>query len=255
MTVLILNWFTLETLLRMQHWGLWAAIVGALVATLAGGFTYFLSQQTAARREEAFQEELVGVLTHKNQTQDVSASRLEEVQELLDRSEKRSELFLNKIEAMERELQVLRAEKDRDLQVLEPGEDRIELPVDHATSLGVSQRSKFLRALQDKPAGQITLVTVSGQSESSSLALELKNLLDSVGWSVQVRSEVFSAMPQHLYLVVRSLEEIPEPAKPLSLGLSLIDLMEIPASVRVDPSRPPNSLEMVIGVSQQETSG
>ncbi|MFQ5740983.1 MAG: hypothetical protein ACE5JX_18430 [Acidobacteriota bacterium] len=251
------SWFSsLETVVRIQSVAAWIGVAGAVLAVLGGIFAYFLGIQATQLREQVTGERLESTRADLREKQRAGLAELEQTRQLLLQSEERGEAFADRIESLEKQLRQARATTVAARLKAHEAEERAAAasPVAPSDSSGgregrisLRQRRKFLKAMEGKPAGELTLVAEAGNLESVSLAKELESLLKEAGWRPTYAEATFRKPPQGLSFVVRSQQTMPESAVALSIGLAIIDLMPMPARVLINPSRPPGFLGIVVG--------
>lgn len=174
-----------------------------------------------------------------------SQQAAEEAGRQRDAEHQRAEKALAEAAAKQKDLQAARTELDQ---------LKASSAAQQATQQGPfsqHQKEKLLRALEGKPAGSVTLVSVSGNSPSQQLSRELADTLKQAGWTVELREGVFNEVPDGLYFVVQSQESMPQYTLQLAVGLAVIDLMPMPAKIRVNPQKPAGSLAIVVGEVRQ----
>ncbi|MEE8583331.1 MAG: hypothetical protein V3T83_00605 [Acidobacteriota bacterium] len=273
------SWFSsLETVLRLHSVMSWLTILAAFAAVASGVFAYILSNQASALRERAAEEQLQTALqatredraeleNQANQAEQRRQGLAQEVEELeaaLEDSRLQAQQAGEEAEAARRQRDAERrranaalddaSQKQAALQrALSEPEDLKSARRTEAAQQGAlsqRQREKLLRALSDKPSGEVTLVAVAGDADSNSLAKGLQEALTEAGWTVAFRQGQFTSKPQGLYFVVHSQESMPQYTLQLAVGLAVIDLMPMPAKIRVNAKKPPGSLAIVVGSVQ-----
>lgn len=261
---------SLESLVRAVSLLSWLGIGFAVLAAFCSAAAFYFNRQVSSRWEGRLQEEVAATTSMVEQEQ---ADRIADLQqeladqrELLLASEERSEAFLDRIEALQQELEQARrqaratrrpqsppaqptpssppASSATPTRAAEPKPEVDKAPEENLLS---NQQVESLRsALQGKPAGPITLVTVVGQPDSAKLASELRAVLVSSGWKVETIQGVFPQVPAESSFVVNSRETIPERASALSVALAMVNLMSLPIRISANPGRPPGFLGMIV---------
>ncbi len=270
------SWLSsLETVLRLHSVMSWVTILAALVAVASGIFAYILSTQASALRQRAAEEKLQPALQAaqesqaelENQVHSAEQHRQELAQEVEELHAALKESRLKADQAAQEAgaaLQQLDAERRRaDAALDEATQSRAELAqanselkdlksarqaeVDQYGALSPRQREKLLKALSGKPTGSVALVAVAGETDSISLAQGLQETLTQAGWRATLREGQFASKPEGLYFVVHSQESMPQFTLQLAVGLAVVDLMPMPAKIRVNAAKPPGSLGIVVG--------
>ncbi len=254
------SWFnSLETVLRTQNLLLWLAIVAAVTAALSSGTAFWLSRRAGTLRQEQTSRELVSLQAEKQDHED-AAAEIALLRQELSASQERTSQLEGELQGLEQQVEEFQAVAERNRDRAAAAERRIsqaEAAAARATATdqptlpgGLTEREKqkLREALQGKPAGNITLISVSGSSESANLAADLDALLRRVGWRTTIFEAVFQSPPEGLAFVVQNRQNMPQGLLPLSVGLTIIDLMPMPARVQLNPNRPPDFLGLIVGV-------
>lgn len=266
------SWFgSLDNIEPLHTLVSWIAIAAAVVAAACGIFAYILSNQASALREQA--------ASHiEPSLQEAQEDRAESEQQVLEAEKMQAQLkqeveslqasleeSRQKVRDLEEEASTARQERDaqrrradqaqqqasqRQSELAGARADLDELRAAQAAQkqpFSEQKRNKLLHALSGKPAGEVTVVAVDGNESSQSLAQGLDETLQKAGWKVVLRQGRFATEPEGLYFVVHSQESMPQYTLQLAVGLAVIDLMPIPAKIRVNPEKPPGSLGIVVG--------
>ena len=268
------SWLSsLETVLRLHSVMSWLTILAALAAVASGIFAYILSNQASALREGAAQEQVQPALQAvredraelENQANQAEQGRQELAQEVaqleaaLDESRLQAQQAGEEAEEARRQRDAQRGRADAALDDAAQKQAALQRALSELEdlksaaqqgTLSQRQRDKLLRALSGKPTGAVTLVAVVGDADSNSLAKGLQEALTEAGWIVTFREGQFASKPQGLYFVVHSQESMPQYTLQLAVGLAVIDLMPMPAKIRVNAQKASGSLAIVVGSVQ-----
>ncbi len=238
---------SLETVMRLQHFAIWFAIVAAVAAAASGALSHYLSGVEARLREGAFRDKIMASRTELEKESKTSRLELDDLRRQLDESEARASGFLDKIETLERKLADGPAKKLA-ANVAKPPPADTPAPVKPAPSpfLSSGQSSQLRSALQGQPAGEATLVSVSGDQRSLAFAQELESALNQAGWTASVIQAVFTTPPEELVFVVHSRDDLPPRQIALARALSDAGLIHLPAKVLINPSRPAGYLGLLV---------
>lgn len=262
------SWFnSLDSVVRLHGLMSWITILAALVAVACGIFAYILSNQATALREQAKAqvEPPLQAAPEKGQRQ----TEAEQLQVQLEQEVKSLTTALEKSQQQAQQLEEEAAQarrglddqrKDTEAARQEAAQKQSELAgalselddlkaafAAQENPFSAQKRAKLLRALSDKSTGEVTVVSVAGNESSQSLAQGLQETLQKAGWTAILREGRFASQPEGLYFVVHSQESMPQFTLQLAIGLAVIDLMPMPAKIRVNPEKPPGSLGIVVG--------
>ncbi len=231
--------------MRLQHWTIWFAIAAAVAAAASGALSYYLSGVEASLRESALREKVMASRAELEHESEAARLELDDLRRQLDDSEARANGFLDKIETLERKLAESPAKKVA-AAVPKPAPASQPVPAAPSHFLSSLQSSQLRAALQGQPAGEATLVSVSGDERSLAFAQELESVLNQAGWTASVIQAVFTSPPEELVFVVHSKESLPPRQIALARALSESGLLQLPAKVLINPRRPDGYLGLVV---------
>lgn len=242
------SWLSsLETVMRLQHWAIWFAIVSAVAAAGSGALSYYLSGIEASLRDKAIQEKLAAARSENEQGASAEREELAALQRQLVDSEARADELGERVRDLEKKLATEENARPKSVAVKPPPSRPLEPPSPEPSAiLSAGQVSRLAAALRGQPSGEATLVSVSGEERSLAYARELESVLNGGGWTVTVIQAVFPTPPDELVFVVHSRDSLPPRQIALARALSESGLIQLPAKVWINPKRPTGYMGLVV---------
>ncbi len=237
---------SLDSVVRLQNIAFVLTLVGALTAGLSGVATYWLSHRAAALRDELGGREIETVQRQAQRALDSRVAELEESRRLLEASEARANALSERVLSLEEELAQRASPPAR-----QSGPSRPKAARGATASPASTPDQRLAGALAGKPTGAITLVAVSSQPESLTLARRLSSVLQEAGWTTEVIEAIFPTPPDGLIFVVHGRDSIPDRQHTLALALAEAGWLTPPAKITANPSRPAGYLGLVVGTGNQ----
>ncbi len=111
--------------------------------------------------------------------------------------------------------------------------------------IDASQQKMLNKLLESGPSGELDIISVLDNAASQELAVELKQIFEEHGWTIQgIVQSAFTKPPEGIALVIHSKQTAPSYAKFLQRSLTTVGL---PVSAQVNNKYREWSISMIVG--------